>query len=71
MFVQEVLKLQVADDEPLRLFQGVLSCILAINQQTLEDLGVTHTLNIDAGGYAWTSMLSVPASPSSGLGPGW
>lgn len=42
VFVQEVLKLQIADDEPLRLSQGFLPRILAINQETLEDLD-THT----------------------------
>lgn len=42
MFVQEVLKLQVADDEPLRLSQGFLSRVLAVNQQTLENLDI-HT----------------------------
>lgn len=31
VFVQEVLKLQVADNEPLRLSQGLLSCVLAVN----------------------------------------
>lgn len=36
--LQEVLELQVADDEPLRLSQGFLSCVLAVNQQTLEHL---------------------------------
>lgn len=72
VFVQEVLKLQVADDEPLRLSQGFLSRILAVNDQTLENLDThTHTLSVNAGGHAWTSTLPVHASPSSGLGPAW
>lgn len=36
--VQEVLELQVADKEPLRLSQGFFSRVLAVNQQTLEHL---------------------------------
>ncbi|TNN80210.1 hypothetical protein EYF80_009535 [Liparis tanakae] len=35
---QEVLKHLLADDEPLRLSQGFLSCIFPVNQQALEYL---------------------------------
>lgn len=39
--IQKLLKLLVADDEPLGLSQGFLSCILAVNQQALEHLNTS------------------------------
>lgn len=36
--VQKLLELLLTDDEPLRLSQSLLSCILPVNQQTLEHL---------------------------------
>lgn len=48
--LQEVLELQVADDEPLRLSQGFLSRVLAVNQQTLEDLATRTHMRVNAGG---------------------
>lgn len=41
--LQKLLKLLVTDDEPLGLSQGFLSCILPINQQTLEHLNTGST----------------------------
>lgn len=75
--IQELLKLLVADDKPLSLSQGCLSCILPINQQALEYLNAdgadrnrkdededTHT--------QYTQMYTVCVFfvflPSSGLG---
>lgn len=50
MPIQKLLKLQVTDDEPLRLSQRLLACILPINQQTLEHL--------NTGGYRWLRWAS-------------
>lgn len=41
--IQKLLKLLVTDDKPLSLSQGLLSCIFAINQQTLEYLNKGST----------------------------
>lgn len=41
--LQKLLKLLVTDDEPLGLSQGFLSCVLPINQQTLEHLNTGST----------------------------
>lgn len=49
--IQKLLKLCVADDKPLSLSQGFLSCIFAINQQTLEYLTTRRTDKEDE--YIW------------------
>lgn len=69
---QKLLKLLVTDDEPLRLSEGFLSCILPINQQTLEHLNTGSTDGIRwASGYRRTGKRTHSPSlplPSSGLG---
>ena len=73
MSIQKLLKLLVTDDEPLGLSQGILSCILAVNQQTLEYLNTGSTDEEDEyiccdkdTHKTYTHTLLFPSLPSSG-----
>lgn len=60
MSLQELLKLLVADDKPLRLSQGCLSCILPINQQALKYLNKEGAERQDEDDDTHTVHTKVP-----------
>lgn len=66
--VQEVLKLLLTDDEPLRLSQGFLSRILTIDQQTLEHLNTGSTGEHRDGRVHKHAVAPSLPSPSNELG---
>lgn len=69
MSIQELLKLLVTDDEPLRLPQGFLSRVLPIDQQALEHLNTAGGRSASGYEHIPKQTLSHPHPlPSSGPG---